>query len=433
LKTSLIRNFELLANEAKQFSFRSVFFKFFLSSILGSIVGIFTGFFTYRYIEPSLLGIWALFTIYEGYATFTRLGVINGLGRELPYLLGKGEADEAKKLASTGLFYSMFSNLILLLALPIVLNDKSIDWNDYNFILSFILILVRLFLSSYTSYLSVTFRTNQSFNHLSNINNILTVFRLISLLFVVYFGFVGLLIREFLLPMIEMGLMHWKRPIRVRPHFSKSDLIKLVKVGSPLFLVSYVFSFIDTLPRLYIIKFGSIEQLGLFSPIIIMLGLAILLPNAISSYMYPKLSFEFGASQDKSKIWRIVLLTSIASLISGFPMFICVYFLADYVYLIFPKYAEVSNYLKIASFGMLFIGYKSSGLSFSVLKSWSYMIFDTLIYLLVSVLSLVLLHAYISDVLKVATLSMVISFGFMYFFTFFLSYRVTHKISQISK
>lgn len=429
MKTSLIRNFELVVNAAKQFSFRSVFFKYFSSSILGSIVGIFTGFFTYRYIEPSLLGIWALFTIYEVYATFTRLGVINGLGRELPYLLGKGEADEAKKLASTGLFYSLFSNLILLLALPIVLNDKSIDWNDYNFILAFLIILIRLFLSSYTSYLSVTYRTNQNFNDLSNIQNILTVYRLISLLFVVYFGFIGLLIREFLHSMIEMVLMHWKRPISVLPKFCKSDLVKLVRVGFPMFLVSYLISFIETIPRLYIIRFASIEQLGLFSPIIIILGLAMLLPNAISSYMYPKMSFEFGACQDKSKIWRIVLLTSITSLISGFPLFICVYFLADYVYLIFPKYAEVSDYLKIASFGMLFIGYKSSGLSFSVLKSWSTMIFNGLIYLLVSVLSLVLLHVYISDVLKVASLSIVISFGFMYFFTLFLSYRVTHKIT----
>jgi O-antigen/teichoic acid export membrane protein len=429
LKTSVIRSFELLANAAKQFSYRSVFFKYFSSSILSSFVGVFTGFFSYRYIEPSLLGIWALFTIYEVYATFTRLGVINGLGRELPYLLGKGEADGAKKLASTALFYSLFSNLILLSVLPIVINDKSIDWNDYKFLLSFLVIVVRQFLSSYTSYLSVTFRTNHSFNDLSNIQNILTVFRLISLMFVVYFGFIGLLIREFLSSLIEMSLMHWKRPINVSPKFCKRDLVRLVKVGFPLFIVSYLFSFIETIPRLYIYRFGSIEQLGLFSPIIIMLGLAMLLPNAISSYMYPKMSFEYGASQDKSKIWRIILFTSIASLISSFPLFISVYFLADYVYLIFPKYAEVSDYLKIASFGMLFIGYKSSGLSFSVLKAWSTMIFNVLVYLFVSIFSLVLLHAYISDVLKVASLSMVISFGFMYFFSFFLSYRVIHKFS----
>lgn len=416
-------------NAARQFSFRTVFFRYLSSSILGSIVGIFSGFFTYRYIEPSILGIWTLFTIYEVYATFTRLGVINGLGRELPYLFGKGDYDEAEKLASTGLFYSLFSNVILLMALPFILNEKSIDWNDNNYVLAFIIILTRIVLSSYTSYLSVTFRTNQSFSDLSNITNILTILRLFSLTIVVYFGFTGFLFRELLLSIFEMALMHWKRPISVLPKLSKCDLFKLFKVGFPLFLTSYLFSFIDTIPRLYIIRFGSIEQLGLFSPVVIMLGLAALLPNAISSYMYPKMSFEFGASQDKSKIWRIVFLTSTASLISGIPLFLCVYFLADYIYLIFPKYAEVSDYLKITSFGMLFIGYKSSGLSFSVLKSWSTMIFNGLIFIIVSVLSLVFFHAFISDVLKVASLSIVISFGFMFFFTFFLSYRVTHKIT----
>jgi O-antigen/teichoic acid export membrane protein len=408
-----------------------VLIKFLSSNILASTVGLFTGFFTYRYLEPSLLGIWALFTIYEVYGTFIRLGVINGLARELPYLLGKGEAKEAKELASTSLFYSLFSNLILLLALPIVLNDKSINWNDYNFIFSFFVVFVRLLISSYTSYLSVTFRTNQNFNDLSNIQNILTVFRLISVLFVVYFGFIGLLLREFLYSLIEMSLMHQKKPINVLPKFGRSDLIKLVKVGFPLFIVSYLTSFIETIPRLYILRFGSVEQLGLFSPIIIVLGLSMLLPNAISGYMYPKMSFEYGASQDRSKLWRIVLLTLKVSLISSFPLFMFVYFLADYVYLIFPKYAEISDYLKIIAFGLFFNGHKSSGLAFSVLKSWSTMILNALIYLLISVLSLFLLHFCISDIMKVASLSIVISFGFMYFFTFFMAFRVTHNITNV--
>ena len=412
---------------ARNFSIRSVFFKYLSSNILGSFVGIFSGFFTYRYIEPSLLGIWALFAVYEVYATFTRLGVINGLGRELPYLLGAGADDEAKNIASTGLFYSLFSNLILLIALPIIVYEKSIDWNDSNYVHAFVVILIRLVLSSYTSYLSVTFRTNRSFIDLSNITNILTIFRLISLFIVVYLGFIGLLIRELLLPMFEMLFMHWKRPICVLPKFTKLDFVRLIKVGFPLFLVSYLISFINTIPRLYIIRLGSIEQLGLFSPVIIMLGLAALLPNSISSYMYPKMSFELGASQDKSKIWRIVFLTSIVSLISSIPLFICVYFLADYVYLIFPKYAEVTDYLKIASFGVLFIGHKTGGLAFSVMKSWTTMFLNSLVYLLVSVISLALLHIYISDILKVASLTIVFSFGFMYFFTFFLSYRLTHK------
>lgn len=413
-------------SQIKQFSNKSVFFKYLSSSILGSAVGIFTGFFTYRYIEPSLLGIWALFTVYEVYASFTRLGIINGLGRELPYLYGKNKVEEATKMASAALYYSLLSNVLLLLALPYVLTNKSIDWSNTNYILAFIVIFIRLVLSSYTSYLSVTFRTNQSFNDLSRIVNILTILRLVSLVLIIFLGFLGVLIRELLLPFFEMVLMHLKRPINVLPKFSKNLIFQLFKTGFPLFLVSYLISFADTIPRLFLIKFATIEQLGLFSPIIIVLGLAIMLPNAISSYMYPKMSFTYGFTQDRGKVWRIILLTAVASLISSFPLFLGVFFLADYVYIIFPKYSEVSPYLKIASFAILFIGYKIGGLSFAVLKSWWIMIINGFAHLLLSVVSLFVLHLFITDVLKVASLALVFSYGFMYFFSICLAYKATH-------
>jgi O-antigen/teichoic acid export membrane protein len=226
-----------------------------------------------------------------------------------------------------------------------------------------------------------------------------------------------------------MSLLHWKRPFSVLPIFNKKELTSLIKIGFPLFIVSYVTSFVDTIPRLYLLKFGSIEQLGLFSPIIIMLSLAVLLPNSISSYMYPKMSFQYGISKDKNKIWQIILLTLIISFISSLPLFLLVYFLSDYVYLIFPKYSAVSPYLKIASFSILFIGHKSGGISFSVLKSWWMMILNGLIYFIITLVSISFLHYFISDVLKVAAISIVISFGFMFFLTLYLSFRVTHTVS----
>lgn len=409
------------------FNIKSVFFKYLSSSIVASAIGVFSGFFTYRYIEPDKLGIWALFTVVEVYATITRLGIINGLGRELPYLLGKNDVSRAESYASTALFYSLGSNLFLFLLVPLLFAFKAFTLYNEYYLFSLLVILFRLLFSSYTSYLSVTFRTSKNFNDLSNIQNILTVLRVLSILLVVLYGFWGLLIREFIVNFFEMMLFHYKRPMKVLPRFNKNHLVNLFKVGFPLFLVSYAVSFIDTIPRLFLVTYGSVNQLGLFSPIVIMLGAALLIPNAISSYMYPKMSFEYGQNNDKKGLWRIVKLTAMASFASGFLIFILVFSLADYIEFILPKYAEIIPYLKIASFSLLFIGYKAAGLSFSVLKSWKIMYINTIFNLLITIISIVVLKFYLDDVLMITVISMLLTYGLMFIISVFLSFKVTHQ------
>lgn len=403
------------------------FFRYLSSSILGSIISLVTGFFTYRFIEPSLLGIWALFSILEVYSTFSRLGVINGLGRELPYLLGKNLVEEAKKNASTALGYSILSNVFLVVIVPIFVFNFDFNPQNKDHIFSLVVIVLRILFSSYTNYLSVTFRTGESFVDLSKIQNVLSGIKLISLPLVIYWGFLGLLVREFLLAFLEMIFFHVKRPLKVRFELNKSCFFSLVKVGFPLFIVSYLVSVIETFPRLYIAKYGTISDLGLFSPVIIILGLAVILPNSIVSYMYPKMSFEFGQHDNKSKLWKVVRFTALISFVSSIPMFLTVYFVADQVLWLFPKYAGSVPYLKISSFALLFIGYKSSSLTFSVLKSWGKMVFNSVIYLLASTLSLFILHFFFLDSLKVASYSIIITYGFMFFFSLGLAYLDLHK------
>lgn len=403
------------------------FFRYLFSSIFGSVTSLFAGFFTYRYIEPVFLGIWAFFSILEVYSTFSRLGVINGIGRELPYLLGKNMLAEARKLASTALGYSIISNLFLFIIVPIFVFSFYFNAHNIYHILSLIVIVLRILFSSYTSYLSVTFRTGESFIDLSRIQNVLSVIKLFSLPLVIYWGFTGLLIREFMLSFLEMIFFHIKRPMKVRIELDRFSFISLVKVGFPLFMVSYLVGVIETFPRIYIVKFGTITDLGLFSPVIVILGLAVILPNSIVSYMYPKMSFEFGLHESRVKLWKVVKFTAIISFLSSVPMFIVVYVLADQVTWLFPKYSASVPYLKISSFALLFIGYKSSSLTFSVLKSWKSMIINTLVFLAVSVLSIIILKQFFSNVLEVASYSIILTFAFMFFFSLYLSNRAIHK------
>lgn len=368
-----------------------------------------------------------MFSIFEVYGTFTRLGIINGLGRELPYYLGQNNINKAENIAAAALHYSLSSNILLFAIIPFLFYFKNYEISDKFYLYGFIVVVFRIFFSSYSSYLSTTFRTSENFNILSNIQNLLSALKLLTLILVITFGFVGLLLREFLLSFSEMALMHYWRPLRINPRFSLTNLVELFKVGFPLFVVSYLTSFIDTIPRLFILREGTIEQLGLFSPIIIMLGMAFILPTAISAYMYPKMSFEFGKTMDKERLWGIIVKTNVAALAAGIPLFLVVFLFSDLIKYVFPKYTDIVPYMKISSFALLFIGYKAGGISFSVLKSWNIMFLNTFLYLGVSVISIVVLYHFFDDVLYVAAASLVITFLLMSLISLFLSYKVTHS------
>ena len=72
--------------------------KYISVSYLSIPVSLVTGFLAFRKIDPYLMGIWTAFSVLETYATFMRLGVINGMNRELPFALGEGDREKAIKL-----------------------------------------------------------------------------------------------------------------------------------------------------------------------------------------------------------------------------------------------------------------------------------------------------------------------------------------------
>ncbi|MCK6612000.1 MAG: oligosaccharide flippase family protein [Bacteroidia bacterium] len=400
-----------------------VFVKYFASSAVLSVIGLASGFFTYRFINPNLLGVFSLFSIFEVYSTFSRLGIINGLGRELPFLLGNGKCEEGEKLASAAFGYSIYSNLILLFAAPVIFyfNSSLISFQK-EYLLSFIVVLLRVVFNSYTSFLAVTFRTSKSFEDLSKINYFLSLIRGFSIIFIYFFGFWGLLFREFLLSFCEMLLMHRYRPLRVDWIWDPSSLRALFKIGFPLFLVSYLNSFSDTIPRLIIAKYGDFNQLGLFSPIIIVIGLVGMFPKSLSNYLYPKMSYEFGQSGNKDFIWDLCLRNYFFSFIISIPSFLLVFFFSDYFGLFFPKYSEISEYLRVVSFGILFIGYRSGNVVFAVLKSWKTNILIALSNIVYYFVFFFIIQVYSNDILFIASLSFVLVSIFMFFTTLFFSY-----------
>src|SRR5215468_4368144 len=59
-----------------------------VASLLGSALA-------FRWIDPASMGVWHTLLLLSSYLAIARLGVINGMGRDLPFAMGRGDVEEA--------------------------------------------------------------------------------------------------------------------------------------------------------------------------------------------------------------------------------------------------------------------------------------------------------------------------------------------------
>src|SRR4051812_28883411 len=80
---------------------------FAMSSVILNFTGIISGFIVYKWVDPYYIGLWSSLLLVDTYSTFLRLGVINGMNREFPYWLGKGDTEKANRLIQTTFYYTL--------------------------------------------------------------------------------------------------------------------------------------------------------------------------------------------------------------------------------------------------------------------------------------------------------------------------------------
>jgi hypothetical protein len=95
------------------------------------------------------------------------MGIVNGMNRELPFAMGQKDYNKANNYASSTLLFSLFNIVVLLLITPLIVSQIKIDERYYACLA---VVLLKACLSFYTTYLTGTFRSDDQFNKLSNIN-----------------------------------------------------------------------------------------------------------------------------------------------------------------------------------------------------------------------------------------------------------------------
>lgn len=313
-------------------------------NLISLILRMLGGILTARVVTPSVLGLFNGLGLVLSYAPLLQLGILNGLSRELPFLIGKGDGKTAQELAAAAQIWALVvggtvSLILGGLSVWFIIQHKwelAAGWITYAFGA------MALFYGHY--YLQITYRTRGDFAKLALFNMITNIIGILSILFVWKYGFYGLCIRYLVIGIIDLGLLWYWRPIKVKPSFNWIHIKHLLKIGAPIFVVGQIYLWWIALDSTLVLRFMGSSGLGLYQLAIIVSSAIAVLPSAVSGITYPKMAEEFGSTNKIENLIHIVRKPIIYMTLGIIPAVFLAWKSLPYLTLfLMPKYANGIN------------------------------------------------------------------------------------------
>ncbi|MBL9202942.1 MAG: hypothetical protein JNL39_20695 [Opitutaceae bacterium] len=336
-----------------------------------------------RWLPPAQIGIWLTLQVIEAYALWIRLGVLNAMNREYPFLLGRGRGDEAlAHLQAAGAFMGGCAVTVTagFGAAVWVYAERGPDWQ-------WALAAYSLHAGGgiWRGFLEGTYRGGQNFRKLALVHVIGVVLQIGSLPLVAGFGFRGFCGRALGLAVAMTALGHALRPVRAAWRWNRPILAGLVLDGLPLFAANYLGQISAQLPRVFLLAAGGTAFLGLYAPAAAVLALGALLPSALLTYLLPARNHAYGRDGDplglatgawRQAIWMTTLLVPLAAL----GAWVLPTVVRDW----FPEYSAGAHVLGWAAAASAFSPIRLVTSVCSTLKAWRPMLFHAVLGLLLA-------------------------------------------------
>lgn len=350
----------------------NIFFLYSLSSLMVQASVMVAALVSLRYVPPELMGIWQTLTLVTTYGNVLGLGITSGLSREYPFFLGRKDRDQALGLAATAQSYVLLIGLIgsaAFLGAVFVICPLSIEW-EWGLAGMGMFWLA----SQYRSYLAVTFRANTEFRLLAIWQFVEFGLNLGSLILVILVGYTGMVMRYVLLSLASVLVLYNIRPVRIRPAFHWNHFQTLLATGIPQFISSYLIVSSLAFDQTIILQRGSVESVGLYTPVSAIAAIMMAIRVSITSYVNPQITYRLGQNGDPRSVNRGMLVAvGIVALISLPVVVVGIGAMPLVMPWLFPQYADAVRPAQIMLIGGYFLAMDVTLLGLYALKLWRYM------------------------------------------------------------
>jgi O-antigen/teichoic acid export membrane protein len=227
----------------------------------------------------------------------------------------------------------------------------------------------------YTNYLTVTFRSSRSFQDLTKVRVVEGVAGLATIPLFYYFGYSGMLIRVVGVAALIALAMHSLRPIHVRPHWSLSSFLLLLRTGAPIFALDYLSSIAATCDRLILLRLGGTKAVGIYAMALLAREAIDVVPRAVGEYVYPRMSYAYGQHHNSGRLWGAAVKSSLLVVAMMVPVAIIGWLLMPPVVMrLFPKYADGITAARLLLLAAIFSGATLGRTAIWSLKAWKLMV-----------------------------------------------------------
>jgi O-antigen/teichoic acid export membrane protein len=320
----------------------------FSGNLLASAIGFLGSIIQAAMVTPSELGMLRMVGIPLGYMIWAHLGVYDGVIREIPYWIGKGEIARAHRYAGVAQGWNLFLSFLsasvfsFLAALSLLQGDYLLAaaWSTQ------IVCAVSAFYCDF--YLSATYRMGVDFARLAWFRMVQAIVALLLVLLIPLLHFYGLCLRAVLVAALGIGLLHCYRPLRVQSTWNWKDFSHLVRIGLPSSCVGYVFSALWlAVEATLVFRYFGTHGLGLYSIAQTAITAMVVLPEAVCFFYWPRMSERYGKTDRLSDALRMTYTPVLVMLAGSVPVVVAAWLLCGpMVTFLMPKYTDVISLLQ---------------------------------------------------------------------------------------
>jgi O-antigen/teichoic acid export membrane protein len=310
-----------------------------------------------RILGPEDWGRWQFLSLVIIYGALSHLGLINGMGRDVPCYLGQGLESRVDKIVGVAFTHSLLLMVVFAGAAYGIL-QWFVHRPEESALVCVLAIVFQVFV-----FHQFLFRSYARFFSISLLQ---TIFAAALVLFAPYvawkFGVAGFIAAQIMAYLCAVLGVRSAVEIRIRPQIDWLEAKRLVRVGFPIMAVGLLYSFLTTVDRWVIVAWLEMEKLGYYSMAIMAFQLLSLPLGVVADQTFPRMARSWGETEGMRMIRRWLVYQNIVSSLIAFCLvagayFACPYlirrFLPDYV----PGIAPLKIVLLAPLITSIFSGY----------------------------------------------------------------------------
>jgi PST family polysaccharide transporter len=322
-------------------------YMFTTSSYFAQLAYFMRGFLNAHIIGPSMYGLWSALNIIFSFVFCPTLGVLDGMSREIPYSIGKGDYSNADKVRANAFGFSLVASIVASICIVIV----SLFFRKALGLIGIIGILtvsIMIILQNVENFYEMALSAERRFSLISIANMLFPVACVIlTLILVSRWKIYGIYAVGIFGPMAFSLFFYFTTRYKPNLIFDIKESLRLIKIGFPLLILSLVPLVLFTIDKIMILKFLGTTELGYYTLGLLICRTLLYLPGVVGIVVEPRIFYKYsekGAIEDLKKYLFVpikvmaVFLPLLITVIYFFSSFVIRHFLVQYTASLTPLF-----------------------------------------------------------------------------------------------